>query len=674
MTDRTSTARQTARAATLVAALLVALVVPRAARAGGMEVGDNGAVAMARGGAFVAKADNPAAVNYNPAGFAKLRGTQFAISLNAVRSKASFRRLGRYDLGSGDTPFFPEVSTKNPWFAAPMHMMVTTDFGIFDRVTFAAGFFAPSAAPSGFAAEVNVGGRTLPAPQRYDAVEMSGLIAFPTAGMAIRVLPWLDIGVTFQAVVTKVATQNYANVGSACERSEDPLCDVVIKIDAEDMFSPSGSIGFLARPWGNFEFGGQLRLPSKAELKGEASLQFGPNVQKLAGSMRYPLIEPEKPSVTLNNQYPWMGRLGARYIFRRGEEEVGDIELDFVWENWSAVSVREINMNAKSLNKPMETQIMDSGYKDTYALKLGGHYRFALGANADLTLRFGAFFETETTAVSDTTLGSASAKRIGLCSGLGLRWGRYSLDMAYAHVFFPDRAVGQSSKRVMDFGSPDPSTGAVVGNGTYRNSTDMFSLQLTIAFGRGVKAARTVAAAPRRSGEAEAGRPARRRSRPRRLLDDDYGFRVQGAAQRKDGKRVGVARAAAADNNNNLMFDPEDIRLPAAAQRPAPAPAPAHTPAPRAQQDEDEAGEHPRATRQQQRRSLRQARAAKRARYRAARRAKRIKRLKRLRRIKRLRRARRARRARAKRARRRRATTSGSCARYNAWGRCVRRR
>ena len=48
-------------------ALTIALLSP-SARAGGFEIPDNGTEALGRGGAFVAKADDPTAIQYNPRG------------------------------------------------------------------------------------------------------------------------------------------------------------------------------------------------------------------------------------------------------------------------------------------------------------------------------------------------------------------------------------------------------------------------------------------------------------------------------------------------------------------------------------------------------------------------------------------------------------------------------
>ena len=451
--------------------------------AGGLEVGDTGAEALGRGGAFSAKADNGATINYNPAGFVKLRGHHVTVGGNMVLSRHDFTRTGYFSNGPTSKAMpYPMVSSENPMFAAPRHMMVTTDFGYFNRVTFAAGMYVPSAAGGAYPKQVDVGGVKMGAPQRFTAVQTEGLIFYPTAAIAFRPVHWLDIGLSFQAVVTSIKTTNIVTAGSACDVAEDPACDITIEIDAKDVFTPSGSAGVLVRPSRHVELGAMVRLPSRANLEGKANITLGPALKKLQGSLTKPMVDPLDPAIRLNNDYPWMVRAGIRYIFRDGDEEVGDIEADFIYEGWSAASKRSIEIQGNSLGKPMEPTKMDWGLKDTYALRLGGAYKLRITSSLSLVLRAGTFFETATTEVSDTSLSVLGPRRLGITGGIGLRWGRFTLDGAYAHIFLPDREVNRSTVRVQDFGGDE---GPVVGNGYYSASVDMFAVQLSVAFGRG---------------------------------------------------------------------------------------------------------------------------------------------------------------------------------------------
>jgi long-chain fatty acid transport protein len=529
----------------LAAAALV--LVPRVARGGGMETGDNGGEAMGRGGAFVAKADNPAAVNYNPAGFAKLRGWHLAVSANAFYSQLDFQRTGdRLASSTGGDGSFPMVSNSKPWFVVPMHMMLTTDFGYFDRLTFAAGFYGPSVASHEFGS--TVGGQA--APQRFDMLSMGGLIMFPTVGIAYHVHEMLDIGVTFQAVVTSVQTKTIATVSAACAQAEDPGCDVNLDVNAQSYFAPTGSVGLLFRPTRSIELGSLVRFPSSSTLEGKAKVSFGDKVKDLESHFQYKMLEPAEPNVKLNNDYPWMFRLGARYVWWRGDEEKADIELDFIYEAWSKVSKRTVQIDATSLGAPLKAMEMDSKLADTFAVRAGGAYNFRLGRDWRMTARAGAFGETQTNKVSDTSLQNLAGPKFGVSAGLGLTWKNYRLDVAYAHVFVPDRKVQQSTVRANDFGGGGE--GPVVGNGLYSGSVDGLYLQLSGSFGAG------------------------RLQERRRSRDDD--FEPLARNQRKPAREV-EEKPAASQPGSSAEFDPDAVvyegeyERAAATSRPASAPA-----------------------------------------------------------------------------------------------------
>src|SRR5688572_18892853 len=84
-----------ASVATLMFAVAVAVAGP--AHAGGLIVPGYGSQGQPRAGAFVAKADDPSALYYNPAGFARQRGTSVQIGLNFIDFSQRFRRAGAYE-------------------------------------------------------------------------------------------------------------------------------------------------------------------------------------------------------------------------------------------------------------------------------------------------------------------------------------------------------------------------------------------------------------------------------------------------------------------------------------------------------------------------------------------------------------------------------------------------
>ena len=90
VTSRISPGQSTRRCGVLFAVLTCASL----AVASGTRVGFKDAFATARGNAFVATADNPSAIYYNPAGLTQLEGTQVSTNLYRVSASSDYSGTG----------------------------------------------------------------------------------------------------------------------------------------------------------------------------------------------------------------------------------------------------------------------------------------------------------------------------------------------------------------------------------------------------------------------------------------------------------------------------------------------------------------------------------------------------------------------------------------------------
>src|SRR5436190_11527096 len=86
-----------AKALTIVA---LGCTVPVSGFALGIRLFDHDAFATARGDAFVATADNPSAIYYNPAGIAQLKGQQVRGALTTVSVDAGFESRSLRDVAT----------------------------------------------------------------------------------------------------------------------------------------------------------------------------------------------------------------------------------------------------------------------------------------------------------------------------------------------------------------------------------------------------------------------------------------------------------------------------------------------------------------------------------------------------------------------------------------------
>ena len=84
----------------------------------GFSVYEHGAKATAMGGAFIAQANDPSAVFYNPAGITALKGTQFGLGITVIMPKFAF---------TGPAPSTDNLDAEAMTFPIP-HLYVTHNF------------------------------------------------------------------------------------------------------------------------------------------------------------------------------------------------------------------------------------------------------------------------------------------------------------------------------------------------------------------------------------------------------------------------------------------------------------------------------------------------------------------------------------------------------------------
>ncbi|MBX3227841.1 MAG: outer membrane protein transport protein [Labilithrix sp.] len=423
----------------------------RAAAGGIDEMPDQGAEALGRGATFTAKADDATALYYNVAGLARQRGTKLQITANNHFNTMTFQRAGEYADDSTDplTPWggrkYPLVEDKNKSFTLPM-LVASSDFGVFDRLTFGLGVFGPAATGRTFQLGVN----GLPSPSRYDAVQSKSLLLFPTLGAAYRVTDQLDIGVSaFLAVadVNQMAIAYADSGGGACKNPEYRPCD------AEGRFTGKGTsagaaLGAMFRVNEAIQLGLQVRSPVSININGSTTAKIGASKE---------FGEPTTAGTTLD--LPWVVRLGGRYVTMEKTEaekrELWDVELNLTYETWG--SAQDPGPQVKTAD-PLGTGDVTTiqslhKWNDTFGVRVGGAYNYALDARDDaaaeniLVFRAGAFFDSSATEPKYTRLDSNTLPKIAGTAGLGFKHGPWSINLAYAAVASLPRTVTDGELR-----------------------------------------------------------------------------------------------------------------------------------------------------------------------------------------------------------------------------------
>jgi len=456
--------------------------------AGGLEVPDLGTVAIGRGTAFVARADNGSAFYYNPAGLSKGKGVNVLVIGNAVHMDAKFQRKG-----SGGTRTINGVEVDNP----DQDYSEFPQIGEFDSVSLQSNFGPAPALVASWCGVGDVDGLALsfgvlpPAsfgtpsyphdgPQRYAMREAHFLMLFPGVGISYAVNRYFQVGAVFLSGVgffeQDLAIRPVFQKG-IYHKNEYAGGDANLKIDAKDWFMPTGIIGVMSNPLDWLEIGASVRIPIYIEATGHIKYD-SPEVD-LPDSH---LVEGED-AVTLSQHFPWVVRTGARYI-----HEYFDFEVDFVWENWSSLKGFDLDMDAE-LNdglsiQPMPDSKVRKNFRDTYSIRYGGDVEVW---PENIAVRVGGFWQSSAFPENYETfnLDFPFGEQIGV--GGGLTWHAadfLDVNAGYMHVFQLDVEVTEGIIQQQGLPWEDPSDGEekdignTVNNGTYEVSMNLFGVSL----------------------------------------------------------------------------------------------------------------------------------------------------------------------------------------------------
>lgn len=465
--------------------------------AGGFEIPANGTEALGRGGAFTAKADSPLALEYNVAGLAQQRGTHALIDNNLVFSRYRFAREGGDSFGpypsvqaDGSRPFYA------PWFG------MTTDFGFFERFTFAFGIYGPSSIgqrtfPMFVSSE---SGKLRPGPTRYDVATTDLLIFFPTLAIGFRAHKMLDLGFSVQqaSAQIKLASATYAPQSlpvfpesAACtKQAEVAGCDSVTRFSGTSYDNYLLSLGALLHLGRSVDVGVNVRSASNLGIR--------PMTIRGTVAATEPLylqgagIGAEQMDGEFTVWLPWVFRAGVRYGQKLGGMQLFDIELNAVYEAWSWLDGTDHYLTLKNppplvnRGEPL-TITLPHRYKDTIGLRLGGSLYMPMTADAGVTMRMGGFYDSSASADQDLRLDFDTLAKLGITAGLGVSMRGVELNAAYSYQHSLSRTVTSGELRIIDGTTGQPvrindQVAPAINNGTYSGSTHVLSLGLTLRF------------------------------------------------------------------------------------------------------------------------------------------------------------------------------------------------
>jgi long-chain fatty acid transport protein len=399
----------------LVTLFLACAVLTSSLFAGGFQLNEHGARAMAMAGAFTGLANDPSAIYFNPAGITQLDGTNFSAGTTMILPISSY---------TSPKPFSTETEMVGQTFQL-INFYATQK--LTDKLSVGVG--VNNQFGLGTKWDPNWAGR-------WFAVETEVKSFFFTPVVAYKILDNLSIsgGATIAMANVKITRKNPPTKVSATTTIPEFLLDM----ESDYATAIGFTAGVLWKPLPKLQIGASYRSESKFDLTGtvvSTPASYGP-ISLPNGAIAASLTTPQN------------AQLGIAYF----ANEQWTITLDGQYVGWSSYSDLTIT---GAVNKSVPRN-----YENTYLGRLGFEYK----ASDVFSLRFGVLYDHNPVpdAYVEPTL--PDADRIAVNIGFGGKLTSHlSIDVAYMFESFSDRVITNSF-----FGF----------NGTYSNQAHLFGLNL----------------------------------------------------------------------------------------------------------------------------------------------------------------------------------------------------
>ena len=467
----------------LGALLALGSLTPRA-HAAGLYFSERGVRPLARGGAFIAGADDLGAIYYNPAGIYDAGG-QFLIDASWLHFTADYTRksiVEQTNPNTGEvigrwTKTYPTVQGVTPVLPLPT---LAASYRVDPQWVVALGLDAPYGAIPSYPDKIE----GQPAPQRYGLLTLDGSL-LSVVGLWAAWAPneqW-RVGLGFEALIGRfVAT----TVLSGCLPDrflcayEQPSWDTLAQIAAGPIIAPSANAGVKWIPDPSWRLGLALQLPYW--VRAPATMNV-----RLPATPAFERASLEGVDARVNFETPLGLRVGAEW---RPVDEL-NLELAVSYEAWSMHDQIRVVPDGMALRRvvglpdPYLLPEVDipRNFQDTGAVRLGAEYHLDLFEYI-WEIRGGLSFESSAVPADSLSVMTVDMPKFTLSGGLALNIGAARFDVTYAHIFGITTEVDPAEANMpllspLAANVPVPHT---INGGTYAARADVLGIGMRYQF------------------------------------------------------------------------------------------------------------------------------------------------------------------------------------------------
>jgi long-chain fatty acid transport protein len=395
-----------------VLTLMISGVLAVKVSANGFLLPDQDAFATARGEAFVATADNPSAIYYNPAGITQLEGNEIRGGFYGIYLDPSYTPTNHHRT----------FHSSDNYAAVPQGFYTYTPAN--QPVSFGLGVYAP------------FGGKmSWPQNTGFRSVAIDGSLTYLTINpvVAVKALPTLSLGGGVMV--------NYANMNmdQGLEKYQFPSTNYFRF--SGDGWSVGYNLGLLWQPQEQISFGASFRSSATVTLDGRTEYERQPNIRATNQSAR------------ADFKFPITAMVGLSYR----PTPKWNIEIDADYTDWSSFQKTTIYQSSTSPGVEKDVPVI-LDWQASCMYELGATRYFGNGWQASA----GFVYNENSVPNARYTPLAADMDRYFFSAGTGYKGKHFSCDLAYQFGYGPTHTVTDSKPS----STPAVSTGQTA-NGDY---------------------------------------------------------------------------------------------------------------------------------------------------------------------------------------------------------------
>jgi long-chain fatty acid transport protein len=414
----------------------LALLVSNVAVGSGFSIFEQGAKASAMAGAFVATADDPSAIFYNPAGLAQQRSLSVIGGATFITFSNEFTGDPNNDLTSG-----VEGNYDRHLFVIPNAYGVMP---IGDNLTFGIGTFA------GFGLRTDWqdpwAGRFISRDVDLKTVSLNPTVAWQTTDGRLA----LGGGIEYRRARVTL-NRNTLALNPFTGRIDD-VANAYLSSEWDHGIGWNAGVLFKITP--AFRIGASYRHSMDIDLEGTADISQIPTGNAQFDTLIRAQLPPDQ-GITTTIPFPAMAAIGVAGTFGKW-----DVEFDITHATWSRFEELRVDFE----QTPAANLVREQNWEDSSAFRLGANGR----VHENWDVRLGAVYDQTPQPVEAVSPLLPDSDRVGVTFGFGWHRGPLSFDFSNMVLHFKDRST--------EGRSPDQF------EGTYETDTVLLSVNFGYRF------------------------------------------------------------------------------------------------------------------------------------------------------------------------------------------------